>query len=275
MTLNDKEVQGVLKAGAKTALREWFNGKFQEQEQALADLVNDLWVWYLESPSVQAKVQESDLKLARTVVARKALQQLAGDALQSDLFQGKSLYSTDAIKDGLKNMSTNKYLKAILPLAMESVQHRDDQTPGRGYAEAIRSRYDDGEVPSRGTPQVRLTRAVKSLTDEVNVMYLTTEDEGAGSSNAVFPGLRKAKGGHSDPTGNTALLLMDDAELRANYLEETPWDELIHGAATQPVYPVNEKGTQIRVTGGPAQILLQQPELVDLYTSLAREELEL
>lgn len=272
MTLN--EVKPLLKAGAKVALGEWYAGKYQIQQQHLDDLVQDLWVWYLESPSVQKKIAESDRNLSKKLVYRKAMQQLAGDALGSDVFQGKVLYSSDAVKDALKGRSTNKFLLAILPVALEQVQQKDDKTPGRGYAEALRSRYTDHVNPT-GSASDKLRHAHKAITDEVNVMYITTEAEGAGSSNAVFPGLRKAKGGHSDPTGTTAMLLMEDAEIRANYLEETSWEQIIYGAETQPAYVVNEAGTKIRVSGNAAKILKQQPELVDLYTALAREELEL
>lgn len=280
MSLNDKEVHRLLRAGSKLALAEWFVGQYRRQEQELENLIHDLWVWYLERPSVREKLSEADPKLARRLVFKAALQQLAGNALDADTFQGKTLYSSEAVKDVLKGRSTNKYLRSVLPLALEAMQQIDDDRESkgrpRGYAEAIRRRYEDGVVPEQGAAAEKLRKAHISLTKEVNVLYLTTDVEGVGSNKVVFPNIRRSKGGHSDLTANTALVLMDvEPEIRANYLEQNSWDQIMFGQLVEPTFPVNEIGTRIRVTGHAAQILLQQPELVELYAGLAREELDL
>ena len=268
MTLNDS-----FKKAAKSALADWYAGQYDVQHQELDNLTNDLWVWYLESPSVQAKLEGADSRLVHALVARYAMQRLAGNALEADTFQGKSLFSTEAVKDALKGRSTNKYLKAVLPLAMEAIQHADDNTPGREYAESLRSRYEDKVVPSSNVDSQRLKHAHKAITDEVNVQFLTTNAAGPGSRHAVFPAIRKSVGGHGDPTGNTALLLMEHPELVSEYLEPTPWQQITQGAASEPTYDLGR--ARIRPAAGsyPNWMLLKHPELEDVYVEAKREEL--
>lgn len=276
MTFND--TQRTLRKAARTALGEWYSGQYNLQEQELDDLSNDLWIWYLERPSVREKLEDSDPKLSHRLAVQHAFKLLAGEALAADVFAGKTLFSSEAVKDALKGRSTNKYLLAVLPMAMAAVQHKDDQSD-RGYAEALRKRYEDFAIPVTKREENQLFNAHKVITDEVNVHVLTVEVKGVGSDKVVFPNLRRANGGHSDPTGDTALMLMDpkvlerDPNIRANYLEETTWDVITKGQAAEPAYQVFVGGPKIRPTGDVAEILVRQPELVDLYTALAEEEL--
>lgn len=273
MTLNERDLHRLFSKCAKSALAEWYSGQFNVQEQELDNLTGDLWVWYLESPSVQSKLEASEPALARKLVVMAALKRLARAALDDDTFSGKALFSSDSVKESLKGRSTNKYLKAILPIAWDAVQHKDDHTPGRQYAEALRKRYQDKVFPANGTEKMRLHHAVRALTDEVNINYLTTDVEGIGSGNVMYPGLRKRNGEHGDPTGNTALMLMDNPELAVEYLEPTAWQQITCGAASEPTYDLGR--ARIRPAAGsyPNWMLLKHPELEDVYVDAKREEL--
>lgn len=268
LTMNE-----LFRKSAKVALGEWYSGQWMVQEQELDNLTNDLWVWYLESPSVKDKLDNSDPALARSLVVRQALKRLARNSLDADKFQGKVLFSVDAVKDALKGRSTNKFLKAILPIAMEAVQHKDDYTPGREYAEALRSRYMDQQIPKTKHEENKLVYAHTAITDEVNINYLTVDVEGIGSANVMFPGLRKRNGEHGDPTGNTALLLMDNPEYREEYLSVTAWQQVIGGARAEPAYAVGPARVRPAAGSFPAWMLLRYPDLLDIYVDAKKQEL--
>ena len=220
-------MEKIITKSAKSALFSW-----KQSEEGLGDLVNDLWVWYLESPATQKKLKESDEFLARRLVYKAALQILAKNSLSDDKFDGKNLYSSDSVKDALLGRSKNHYLVDILPKALESLADQNED-----YAEALRSRYTDGTSPSDKQGQNRLVRAHKSLTEHVNIIAITAGvdsdgnvTEGPGSRHAVFPETRRGRGaGHADPTGDIAVMLIEHPELRDEYLEVQPIREFIGG----------------------------------------------
>ncbi len=223
----------IFREAAAKALIAW-----KQDDSGLEDLVNDIWVWYLERPATQKKLKAIESYEAVKSVKLAALQMLSKYQLSSNEFHGRNLYSSDSVKDALKGKSTNRYLEDVLPLAMDALR---DQNPER--AEAIRIRYEDGVVPvSRSKEQVQLSKAVKSLTEHVNIITITAGvdadgnvSEGPGSRNAVYPELRRAKGGgHSDPTGNMAIMLLenptqDGISLRDEYLHEEPLPQFLAG----------------------------------------------
>ncbi|KRD08620.1 hypothetical protein ASE48_08645 [Mycobacterium sp. Root265] len=223
----------IFEKAAKSALFSW------GREDGTDDLVSDLWVWYFESPATQRKLQNSDEYLARRLVYMRSMQILADQARASDRFHGTNPYSPENVKDALLEVSTNRYLIDILPMAMESLSEKNE-----GYAEAIRVRYTDGVVPKRqSTGQVYLSRAIVSLTDRVNdITYAagTERDKqgnlvvepGPGSRHAVFPESRRSSGAdHSDPTADIAILLLEHPEVRDDYLHVTPIHEILAGRA--------------------------------------------
>jgi len=223
-----ERISAILRKAAKSAMFSW-----KQNEDGIDDLINDLWVWYLESPATQKKLQDSDEPLARSFAYKAALQILAKNALSHDKFSGKNLYSSDSVRAALRGQSKNRYLADILPQALKSL---DRQNPG--YAEALRSRYIDGVVPEpHSAIEKRLSRAVKSLTEHVNIITITAGvdskgnlSEGPGSRSSIFPETRTARGsGHADPTGDTAILLIEHPELRDEYLREEPLDEFLGG----------------------------------------------
>jgi hypothetical protein len=170
------------------------------------------------------------------------------------------------VKEALTGKSTNKYLLTVLPQALATVDSRNPR-----YAEAIRSRYEDGVVPEQGAAHTYLRDALRSLRAEVNVVYLTADEADIGSRHAVFPETRRQKGEHSDPTGNTAILLMENPEIRQDYLEQTPITDLIDGQKATPAYEL-EGHKRCRPTGEEAAALRKHPELIEPLMSKKREK---
>ncbi|QCG76907.1 helix-turn-helix DNA-binding domain protein [Mycobacterium phage XianYue] len=220
-------IQTIFSKAARKALVAW------ETDLTAEELIQELWVWYLESPAIQNRIDGLVEGEAVLYVRRQALNILAGKALANDMFNGRRTYSSDSVREALEGTSTNRYLVDILPLAMREL---DKQNDGR-YAEAIRSRYEDGIVPpKKGGGAMLLARAVRGLTEHVNVITITAgvdadgkNTEGPGSRHSVFPDTRPTSGGHSDPTADIAILLIEHPELRDEYLYESPISEFLGG----------------------------------------------
>ena len=228
-------IEGLIRKAAAAAVSDWGHGDPQDLEQSL-------WVWYLESPATQKQIGDADEFLARRWIYHAGTQILAREALAGDRFSGKTLYSNEAVKSALRGGQENKYLSRILPTAIEQHAARNPQ-----QAEAIRSRYTDDLVPQPDSAAAALLkRGVKSLTEEVNLLYLTTNKDCVGSAGAVFPESRKRQGGYSDPTANIALALMDNAGVREAYYEEEPLPAFLAGAEAHPAVPLGD-GRSVRL----------------------------
>lgn len=213
MTRNETEAEKldkVFRHAAQGALVEW--GIDGEAD----DLQQQLWEWYLETPSTQRKMSELSDPERIVTARRRAHQMISGDVLEGNIASEKVIYSTDSVREALLGMSTNKYLLEILPEAKDILAARNEQ-----QAEALRRRYDDGVVPDPDSAEhSMLRRAVKSLTDEVNVFYLTSDDDGIGRRDAASPYTRKSGGSHSDPTSSIAMLLMVNPDEREAFYED-------------------------------------------------------
>jgi hypothetical protein len=266
LTSNSVDIGKAFRKAAEKALMEWHADQWDRQKDELDDLVQDLWVWYLESKGTQAKLNTLSQPEVVETVRQVAIQKLSKQVLESNTFQGKDLYSSDSVKEALAGKSTNKYLLTALPQALATVDSRNP-----AYAEAIRSRYEDGVVPPQGAGHRRLNNALTSLRAEVNVVYLTADEADIGSRHSVFPQTRKQKGEHSDPTGNTAILLMENPEIRQDYLEQTPITDLIDGQKAAPAYEL-EGNKRFRPTGEEAAALRKHPQLVEPLLSKKREK---
>jgi hypothetical protein len=186
------------------------------------DLQQDLWVWYYQTPSVSTKLEAADTEdysdeqtaeYARQLFVGYALQLLAKQSLESDTFEGKALYSSEAIKTELKGASTNKYLRRILPIALADLEKFN-----AGQREALRKRYVDGVIPQNGDPaSPLLARAHESLTRHVNALVIAETDADDRNQSGES---RSASGGHSDPTANMALALMARGDEVINILNQ-------------------------------------------------------
>jgi hypothetical protein len=217
----------IFRTAAQSALIRWSNS-----DEGLDDLVGDLWVWYLERPGTQKKLANISNNEAVETIKIVSMQILSGNQLRSNEFNGRNLYSSDNIREALLGETTNHYLADILPLALEALEKQN-----RRQVEAIRIRYYDGVIPARGTSEeAMLKRAVKSLTEHVNIIAITAGvdadgnvSEGPGSRHAVFPDTRPTSGDHSDPTADIAIMLLEHPELRDEYLQEQPLPEFLGG----------------------------------------------
>jgi hypothetical protein len=210
---------------AKRAVAEWFTGQFGRFDEEISDLTQDLWVWYLESPSIAKAFADMPSYGVQKVCYKQALAILSEKAFSDDVFEAKAIYSSDSVKDVLKGKSTNKFLKLILPAALEAINP--------DYRAAIVNRYEAGVIPEQDSAEIhRLKNAHKAVTAEVNRLYVTAaeEPEGVGSKTAVFPRTRRPKGGHGDPTANIAMVLLENPHLKDEYLEMTPLKEVMSGA---------------------------------------------
>lgn len=203
-------MDAVLRRAAKSALVAWC-GDYSDQD----NLTNDLWVWYLERPGTQEQLRNADSPLRHTLIRNAALQMLAKKSLSDDTFAGRNNYSSESVKDALKGVSTNRYLLDILPMAMKELDQQNEE-----YAEALRSRYDDGDIPQGKQAEHRLSRAHRALTEHVNLIAfkagVDSEDkntQGPGSRHAVFADSRRgASSGPSDPTGDMAIALIEHGD---------------------------------------------------------------
>ncbi|SHS88873.1 Uncharacterised protein [Mycobacteroides abscessus subsp. abscessus] len=202
----DTVIDGIFRRAAAKALLEWG----WDESQYLDDLTQSMWVWYLERPSVQTQfaqlIEDDQTPLVRKLANSAAEQLLSEERYELDLFEQKALYSSDSVREALRGESTNKYLMDALPIALESVCDHNQE-----HGEALRSRYVDGFVPVEPQKSV-LKRAVKSLTEEVNAMYIADDVKGIGSKDVMFPEQRKRKGQHGDPTGDVAMALIEHGD---------------------------------------------------------------
>lgn len=231
--MTEAEIQKLFHQATNKALVGW------ETNLEPDEIISELWVWYQSRPSVRRQLDKLAQGQRVLYVRRHVFRILAGEAVANDMFDGRNIYSSDAVRDALLGQSTNRYLVDILPLGMEALSNQNE-----AQAEAIRSRYDDGIVPPASSAgAAMLKRAVKSLTEQVNIIAHTagvevddngrvTSKDGPGSRDAIFPDIRKSHGdGHSDPTANIAILLIENPELRDEYLYEPPIRDFLKGAA--------------------------------------------
>ncbi len=263
LTVHD--MQTILRKAAEAALVEWHSGQWDRQAQCVDDLTNDLWVWYLERPETRRKISRLSQPEAVRTVLRHALQLLSKQQLQSNTFQGRALYSSESIKEALKGKSTNKYLRAILPTAMADLDKRH-----AAYAEALRKRYEDGVIPADKKTENLLMRAHKSLTEEVNVNYITSDVEGIGSRSVVFPETRRSEGGYSDPTGDIAVMLIENPDVRDEYLDPAPVEQWVNGKGAEPALDLGN-GRWFRPPVRDYNILRKHPQLVGIYLDNVRK----
>jgi hypothetical protein len=235
--MTDEQLNDIFRKAAEKALAEWMPEQWDRQKDEADDLAQELWLWYLDRPGTRRKMELLAEHEAVETARLHAMQILSRQVLDGNTFQGRDLYSGDSVREALRGESTNKYLNEILPFALKNLENRNGL-----QAEAIRRRYDDEEVPTAPAEKMVLSRAVKSVTEDVNVMHLTSDDECIGSSTAVFPETRKKKGEYADPTGNTVVLLDENPEYRYHFYEETPTRRFLGGAVAQPAVDLGEIG---------------------------------
>lgn len=235
----DTRIEKIFDKAARYALSEW-----TQDFSGLNDLVQDLWIWYMERPSAREKLAEVRDFEAVNLVKRHAIKILSEHSAADNKWYGYNHYDEVNVRHALEGKGSNPYLAEILPEAFKQLESANDS-----YAESIRSRYEDGVVPvSRSKDQVKLSRAVKSLTEKVNTIAITAAaslkaSDGPGSKKEVFPvplrdgedaESRRRRGEHSDPTATIAIMLLDNpiqdgVNIRDEYLREEPITEYLKG----------------------------------------------
>ncbi|WP_443898886.1 hypothetical protein [Mycobacteroides abscessus] len=218
LAVYDPLLNGIFRRAVAKSLLEWG----WDEATYIDDFTQSMWEWYLENPSVQTKFtdlgSEGLVPAMRVLANQRAEQLLSKERYKMNLFEQKSLYSSDVVRKALRNHSTNKYLKGALPAALDALGERKQ---GARYVEAIRSRYVDGVVPKAHSEEMVLSRAVQGLTEEINAAYISSDVTGAGSSNAMYPEKRKRKGQHGDPTADLAIGLMEHGDDLQMILQST------------------------------------------------------
>lgn len=256
----------ILQAGraAKSALVQWHSGQWVRQAEEIGNLTNDLIEWYLETPATQQKMSELSEPEIMVTFRKRGRQLLSRSVLDSNIFEGKVLYSSESVKDALNGESTNIYLKTILPLAIKRVSDY--------HREAIARRFTDGEYAQNKQEENAQRRAIVALTREINVLYITENVEGVGSSSAVFPETIKPKGDYNDPTAKLALTLMGQhPDFADDYRYESPWEQVCQGAGAEPVIEFGPSG-RYRLTAEEAALFRRVPGLIELFVEQKQKE---
>ncbi|WP_457214041.1 hypothetical protein [Mycobacteroides abscessus] len=203
----DTVIDSIFRRAVSRACAEWGWDEYEH----LDDLSQSLWVWYLESPSIQRNfaqlIEDGQTALVRDWTFNHLEQMLSEERHESNLFENKTIYSSDSVREALRGESTNKYLMDALPIALKAVDAHNE-----AHGEAIRVRYLDKIVHAEPAKKMVLSRAVKSLTEEVNAMYIADDVNGIGSKDVMFPEQRKRKGQHGDPTGDVAMALIEHGD---------------------------------------------------------------
>lgn len=219
-----ESLDDTIRAAARQALHDW--GRTMESRGGsngeLEDLVQDLWAFYLDprNKSVQKFVASRTTETGRRRVfyrlekgengksrrAGLASQIIVGQQAESDLFQADQSYSSESIKEWLRGESTNKYLGKLITQAMDRLY--------QDHLVAIKSRYEDGVIPSRtGPAKDVLLRAHVALTEAVNGLHQAEKsEEGQRPTRGVQAGSRRGGGGYSDPTADMALGLIQGGD---------------------------------------------------------------
>jgi len=250
---------------AKSALIQWYSGQWQRQAELVEDLHQELLYWYSKTVSTRRKMEHLSDPEVMVTFRHYARQLLSQQTHENNVFVGGNLYSSDSIKSALKNESTNGYLYTVLPLAYAALNFK--------YREAIDNRYVANITPQTKSDIMTLHRATRALTNQVNVLYLTTE-KNIGSKNVVFPESIKPKGEHGDPTAGIALTLMEQRpDIRDEYLYESPWIQHNKGAAAEPVIEFGPSG-KYRLTAAEHDLFQRVPGLIDLFIEQKQKEWE-
>ena len=247
----------------------WRNG----DSEGYTDLANDLWVWFLDRPGTQLKLEGlNNFEMVKTLkpIATQILSEQQG---KMNVFRQLVVYSSDNVKDALKGSSTNWALIELLPEAIKSLEGRN-----KGYSDAIESRYRLGKVPQENAPKQRLKHAVRSLTEIVNALCISgtkrdendklTVKDGPGSAAGKFgqdreaeapPPARRGKGEHSDPTANAALSKVRAEDIYLDSLDVAPLAEFTQRPRQVIVLP---DGRRYRLTSREQREVAADPRKV-------------
>lgn len=127
------------------------------------DLVQELWVWYMENPGVRNRTFQSDKK-RRAYFKIQAFNIAMGKLKEDRLFTADYDYSIDVCKGILKGEIKGKQCVVDLAHAIERLRDKNED-----YADIIIKRHYSGAWDAPTKPEKdRLTKAYIRLTDEMN-----------------------------------------------------------------------------------------------------------
>jgi hypothetical protein len=260
----EQRIHDQAKRAAKSALTLWCNGQYSRQRGLYDDLLQDLFEWYLETPSTRTKMESLvDAEIFVTFKIR-AQQILSRQQLENNVHQDRVMYSVDSVKRYMKGESTNRYLISAMPYALDRINEK--------HKDAVLSRYVDGKVPEQGKDAEFLSHSLQTLTAMLNLMQITTSEDVIGSRGTIFPEAVKPKGANSDPTGNIALMLMaQKPDFVDEYQYESPWEQVCKGAAAKPVIEFGPSG-RYRLTAEEAALFRRVPGLIELFVEQKQKE---
>lgn len=179
MTLNNgTEIKSAIRRAVSSVAFQWPDVIEQD------DLEQELWVWYLERPSAQAKLGAADKSERHKLLVRQG-HLIASRKNQENLrFAQEFTYTIDDVKNVLAGKDRRDDSLDDLDEAMNLLRERNAD-----YAEAIKSKYGDHLTPSGRTESNRLYQAHLVLTDLMNQVY---RDKASGF--VAFPGMTLGDG---------------------------------------------------------------------------------
>ncbi|MFE7717534.1 hypothetical protein ACFU44_00660 [Nocardia rhizosphaerihabitans] len=172
------------------------------------DLSQELWVWYLERPSIRDRFDSAPYTEVVQIAAAQA-HKIASEAREDNArFSSQITYSIEDIKDALRGKSLSRELLSDLAAGMDALRERAEGE----YVDAIEARYFEKVMPATQADRDRLKNAHKALAEETNRVVRAkfdgprrvyeaaknqgqyrTSGDGPGSKRRVFPEVNNSK----------------------------------------------------------------------------------
>lgn len=153
------------------------------------DLAQDICVRILESPSAMERIEVED-EITRKAFMVKVAHQVASDQMvEFDRFSGNYLYDTVEVRSLLEEqawlLQADKLSSEVMDLkeSMDNLAQRNSS-----YFASIVNRFQYDIVPDDSAGRMRVTRAVASLTEEMNLVGARRRKdhiEGPGTRRAI------------------------------------------------------------------------------------------
>lgn len=154
---NSDALARAIKKAAGSAAFQWSD--FIEKD----DLEQELWIWYLESPSVRAQINRNSPKQTHGLLVRQA-HRICAEARRK---YGQSIldfeYSVDDARDALEGHETRDYVLDDLEYALREL--RDKNKP---QSELITEKFVDNLPMITQARRDMLRRGVENIADLMN-----------------------------------------------------------------------------------------------------------
>lgn len=163
----------VIQRAAKSVAFQW-PGVVDED-----DVYQDIWLRLAESDGSVEKILGMDGKAQYRAIVGIGHQLASGERSDLDHFKGSYSYSVYEVKDLLKMGilldDPPASFRAERVDLVEALAALEKKTPQ--YAESVIERYFHSVIPAANAAEVRLSRALTSLTDEMNKVSRTRHSE--------------------------------------------------------------------------------------------------